>query len=96
MNGASILSTGRCRLINGGSLFVFLLKAKALCLKEYPAFNSMIDHRKTTEFDTVDISIPIEITRDGEVENKQYLVKNADTSFPISADRRLRHSRSAA
>lgn len=60
----------------GGSLFSFFLKAIALCLQEFPEFNSMINHRKTTEFESVDISIPIEITRDGSVENKQLLIKN--------------------
>lgn len=63
---------------NGGSLFTFFLKVIAKCLHEFPSFNSMINHRETTEFDNVDISIPIEIIRDGKVENKQYLIKNAD------------------
>ena len=34
----------------------------------------MIDHRNT-EFDSVDISIPVEISKNGKVENKQYLIK---------------------
>jgi len=62
----------------GGSLFTFFLKVIAKCLYEFPSFNSMINHRKTTDFDTVDISIPIEIVKNGEVENKQYLIKKAN------------------
>ena len=47
----------------GCSLFVFMIKAIALCLKEYPSFNSMINYRKTSQFDSVDVSIPIEIEK---------------------------------
>jgi pyruvate/2-oxoglutarate dehydrogenase complex dihydrolipoamide acyltransferase (E2) component len=66
------------RIVNeGGSLFAFLCKAIAKCLYENPLFNSMIDYKKTTNFESVDISIPIEIERNGKTINKQYLIKNA-------------------
>ena len=61
----------------GGSLFAFMLKVIAQCLRDNPSFNSMIDFRKTTQFEDVDISIPIEMERNGEIFNKQYLLKDA-------------------
>ena len=61
----------------GGSLFAFLCKVIAKCLNDNPLFNSMIDYRNTTEFENVDISVPIEIERNGKIFNKQYLIKNA-------------------
>ena len=60
----------------GGSLFAFMLKAIAKCLEEFPEFNSMINLRKTTTFDEVDISIPIEVRLGGEIRNKQYVIRN--------------------
>jgi len=62
----------------GGSLFAFMLKAIGRGLEEFPEFNSMIDIRKTTSFDEVDISIPIEVRRDGEIHNKQYVIRNVN------------------
>lgn len=62
----------------GGSLFAFFVKAIALCLKAYPDFNSMIDIRRTTSFDEVDISVPIEMERDGVVFSKQLVIRGAD------------------
>jgi pyruvate/2-oxoglutarate dehydrogenase complex dihydrolipoamide acyltransferase (E2) component len=73
----------------GGSLFSFFIKAIALCLKEYPAFNSMIDRKKTTFFDQVDVSIPIEIERDGKIENKQYIIWNASEKTTFLIDREI-------
>jgi len=80
---------------NGGSLFVFFLKAIAKCLVEFPSFNAMINHRKTTVFETVDISVPIEINRDGEVENKQYLIRDADKKPLRVIDDEIRASKKA-
>ena len=74
----------------GGSLFAFFIKAIALCLKEYPAFNSMIDSRKTTCFEEVDVSIPIEIERNGKIENKQYLIRYASGKTTCSIDEEIR------
>ncbi len=37
----------------------------------------MINHRKITGFDDVDISVPVEFFKDGEYENMQYLVRDA-------------------
>lgn len=73
-----VRKTLRKKRIQGesGSLFAFLLKAIAQCLQENPLFNSMIDFRKTTAFETVDISVPIEIQKEGEIYNKQYLIKD--------------------
>jgi pyruvate/2-oxoglutarate dehydrogenase complex dihydrolipoamide acyltransferase (E2) component len=61
----------------GGSLFAFLLKAIAKCLEEFPSFNAMIDLRKTTYFETVDIGIPIEVANEQGAINRQYIVKDA-------------------
>lgn len=61
----------------GGSLFAFLLKAIAKCLQEFPEFNAMVDLRKTTYFETVDIGVPIEVENDEGIVNRQYIVRNA-------------------
>jgi pyruvate/2-oxoglutarate dehydrogenase complex dihydrolipoamide acyltransferase (E2) component len=60
----------------GGSLFSFLLKAIGKCLSEYPELNSMIDLKRTTTFDEVDIAIPIEIVHEGKWATKQYVIRN--------------------
>jgi len=62
----------------GGSLFAFLIKAIAVCLREFPAFNAMGDARRTTVFDEVDVSVPIEMGSGEEVYNKQLVIRGAD------------------
>ena len=62
----------------GGSLFSFLLKAIALCLREMPEFNSIIDYRTTSAFEDVDVNVPIEVERGGKLVTKQYIVRGAD------------------
>jgi pyruvate/2-oxoglutarate dehydrogenase complex dihydrolipoamide acyltransferase (E2) component len=62
----------------GGSLFTFFLKAIASCLAEFPDFNSMGDARRTTSFDEVDIGVPIEMSRGGDIYNKQLVIRGAD------------------
>jgi pyruvate/2-oxoglutarate dehydrogenase complex dihydrolipoamide acyltransferase (E2) component len=62
----------------GGSLFAFFIKAIATCLGEFPDINSMGDSRRVTSFDEVDVSVPIEIARGGEVYNKQLVIRDAD------------------
>lgn len=64
--------------LNGesGSLFSFLLKAIGRCLTLYPEFNSMIDLKKISTFDEVDISVPIEIVKNDKVLNKQLVIRN--------------------
>ena len=79
----------------GGSLFVFFLKAIAKALGEFPSFNAMINRKRTTEFETVDISIPIEMTRDGKVENKQYLIKDANNKPMRAIDKEIAASKNA-
>jgi len=60
----------------GGSLFAFILKAIGTCLKGYPEFNSMIDFRKRTIFTEVDIDIPIEVRKHGELYNIQHIIRD--------------------
>ena len=62
----------------GGTLFAFIIKAIAECLKEFPVFNAMIDLRKTTIFPEIDINIPIEIERNGEYFTKQCIIRDAN------------------
>lgn len=78
---------------SGGSLFAFFLKAIATCLSEYPALNAMANHRRTTEFDRVDISVPIELIRDGQSINKQYLIKDAARKSVRDIDQELTASK---
>lgn len=77
-----------------GSLFAFLLKAIAECLKIYPDFNSMIDLKKVTSFDEVDISIPIEIINGEEVFNKQLVIRNVDQKSVKEIDAEINKSKS--
>jgi pyruvate/2-oxoglutarate dehydrogenase complex dihydrolipoamide acyltransferase (E2) component len=62
----------------GGSLFAFFIKAIAVCLREFPAFNSMGGSRRTTSFDEVDVSVPVEMQSGGEIYNKQLVIRGAD------------------
>lgn len=73
----------------GGSLFAFFIKAIALCLKAYPDFNSMIDIRHMTSFDGVDISVPIEMRKDGEVFTKQLVIRGADEKSVAQISREI-------
>lgn len=66
----------RRRTGKGGSLFALLLKAIGKCLGEYPEFNLMIDARRATAFETVDVNIPIEVEKDGKPINKQHIIKD--------------------
>jgi pyruvate/2-oxoglutarate dehydrogenase complex dihydrolipoamide acyltransferase (E2) component len=68
----------RRNLGEGGSFFAFILKAIGTCLKEYPEFNSMINMFRKTTFYEVDIDIPIEVSRDGEIYNKQHIIRDID------------------
>lgn len=61
----------------GGSLFAFFVKAVAAALARYPAFNAMVDRRRTTIFSGVDVNIPIEMPEAGA--NKSYVIRDADT-----------------
>jgi len=61
---------------SGGSLFAFLLKAIGKCLQDHPDFNAVIDYRHTTRFSDVDINIPVEVERNGEIFNKQYIIRD--------------------
>ncbi len=63
----------------GGSLFSFLLKAIGRCLEEVPELNAMINRKKETLFDEVDIAIPIEILDKDTVYNKQHIVRNINS-----------------
>jgi pyruvate/2-oxoglutarate dehydrogenase complex dihydrolipoamide acyltransferase (E2) component len=79
----------------GGSLFAFFIKAIAACLKEFPDFNSMIDPRWTTGFDEVDVSVPIEMARGGEVYNKQLIIRSADRKGVAEIDAEIAASRAS-
>jgi len=80
----------------GCSLFVFMVKAIAICLKEYPAFNSMINSRITSEFEDVDISIPIEIMKEGKIQNKQFLIRNASGKSAVDIDKEIEESKNVS
>lgn len=73
----------------GGSLFSFLLKAIGACLGEYPQLNSMIDLRRTTTFDEVDIAIPIEIVHEGSWATKQHVILNINAKTLKEVDEEI-------
>jgi pyruvate/2-oxoglutarate dehydrogenase complex dihydrolipoamide acyltransferase (E2) component len=73
----------------GGSLFAFFVKAIALCLEAHPDFNSMANLRRTTSFDEVDVSVPIEISRGGEVYNRQLIIRDAHRKGVSEIDREI-------
>ena len=77
----------------GGSLFVFMLKAIALCMKDFPQFNAMIGRRMTTEFESVDISVPVEMYRDGKYQNKQYIVRDANGKSMAEIEQEINDAR---
>jgi pyruvate/2-oxoglutarate dehydrogenase complex dihydrolipoamide acyltransferase (E2) component len=70
----------------GGSLFAFMLKAIAACLGEFPAFNAMANLRRTTRFSEVDIDVPVEINNDGEVYNKQCIIRDVNAKSIAQVD----------
>lgn len=74
---------------SGGSLFAFMLKAIGTCLEEYPEFNSMINLKSKTTFSEVDIDIPIEINADGEIYNKQCIIRNINGKSLEEVDREI-------
>lgn len=61
----------------GGSLFAFFVKAIAATLARYPAFNAMVDRRRTTIFCGVDVNVPIEVPEAGA--NKSCVIRDAET-----------------
>jgi len=79
----------------GGSLFAFFLKAIAAALKEHPALNAIGDERRTTVFDEVDISVPIEILRGDDIYNKQLVLRGVDRKSLSEVDREIEASRKA-
>lgn len=72
----------------GGSLFSFLLKVIGRCLEEVPQLNAMINLKKETQFNEVDIDIPIEILEKDMIYNKQYIVRdiNSKTLEEVNAE----------
>jgi pyruvate/2-oxoglutarate dehydrogenase complex dihydrolipoamide acyltransferase (E2) component len=79
----------------GGSLLAFFVKAIALCLEAYPDFNSMVNLRRTTSFEEVDVSVPIEISRGGEIFNRQLVIRDADRKGVREIDLEIEAARSA-
>lgn len=61
-----------------GSFFSFMLKAIGRCLTVFPDFNSMINLKRISTFDEVDISVPVEIMKNNEIFNKQLVIRNID------------------
>ena len=76
-----------------GSLFAFLLKVIGECLKQFPDFNSMINLKKITSFDDVDISVPIEIVDNNEVFNKQLVIRNIGRKSVKEIDTEINESK---
>ncbi len=79
----------------GGSLFAFFLKAIAAALMDHPRLNAIGDERRTTVFDEVDISVPIEMPRGTEVYNKQLVLRGVDRKSLSEVDREIEASRKA-
>lgn len=73
----------------GGSLFSFMLKAIGRCLQKFPEFNSMVNIRSTTTFYEVDIDIPIEINQNGEIYNKQHIIRDINNKTLNEVDREI-------
>lgn len=59
----------------GGSLFAAFLKAVGTTVDEYPLFNSMIDYQRTTTFEGVDVAVPVEVSIDGVIQNRQHIIR---------------------
>ena len=79
----------------GGSLFAFILKAIGRCLLEFPEFNAMIDRKRTTYFDEVDVNIPIEIEADGKLNPKQHIIRNINGKTLREVDREIAESKNS-
>ncbi|MFP4619076.1 MAG: 2-oxo acid dehydrogenase subunit E2 [Spirochaetaceae bacterium] len=73
----------------GGSMFSFMLKAIGKCLEEYPEFNSMINTKKKTTFYEVDIDVPIEVQNDGELYNKQCIIRDINNKTLKEVDEEI-------
>lgn len=87
----------RERRISGksGSLFAFLLKAIGRCLTIFPDFNSMIDLKRISTFEEVDISIPVEIFKNDEIFNKQLVIRDIDKKSIADIDNEINQSKKA-
>ncbi len=70
----------------GGSLFAFLLKAIGASLAAHPELNAMVDLKRTTTFDEVDIAIPIEIVHEGNWATKQHVIRNVNAKTLTAVD----------
>lgn len=79
----------------GGSLFAFVLKAIGKCLEEFPEFNALIDLKKTTCFETVDVNIPIEVEVDGKRNPKQYIIRDINHKTLRQVDEEIFRSKHA-
>lgn len=79
----------------GGSLFTYLLKAVGKCLEDFPEFNAMIDRKRTTYFDEVDVNIPIEIETEGTLVPKQYIIRDINRKSLQEVDREVAASKNA-
>jgi pyruvate/2-oxoglutarate dehydrogenase complex dihydrolipoamide acyltransferase (E2) component len=53
----------------------------------------MVDLRRTTSFDEVDVSVPIEISRGGEVYNRQLVIRDADRKGLPEIEREIEAAR---
>jgi pyruvate/2-oxoglutarate dehydrogenase complex dihydrolipoamide acyltransferase (E2) component len=78
---------------SGGSLFSFFLKAIGKCLEDFPAMNSMIDLRKFTTFEEVDVNIPIEIEDSSGKLTKQCIIRNINAKTLHQVDREIESAR---
>jgi pyruvate/2-oxoglutarate dehydrogenase complex dihydrolipoamide acyltransferase (E2) component len=76
-----------------GSLFSFMLKAIGQCLSLFPDFNSIINLKRISTFEDVDISIPIEIMKNNEVFNKQLVIRNVDKKSIFDIDSEINRSK---
>jgi pyruvate/2-oxoglutarate dehydrogenase complex dihydrolipoamide acyltransferase (E2) component len=80
---------------SGGSLFSLMLKAIGKCLQEFPELNAMADPRHTTYFDEVDINIPIEVNKGGELYNKQLTIRNINGKTLKQVDEEIHNAKNA-
>lgn len=79
----------------GGSLFAFAVKAIGACLARFPECNSMGGISRISTFEEVDISVPIEIIKDGEVFNKQLVIRNVEAKTVSQIDAEISDSKRA-
>jgi len=78
---------------SGGSLFSFMLKAIGKSLEDFPEMNSMVNLKKTTLFDSVDIGIPIEFEEGGKKYTKQYIIRDINSKKISQVDGEIELSR---